>query len=141
MQARIRCTTQVCTTAAGQTALTAAGRPVSPSQQTIRASRRPRLRSSVSTPDQNFAPSVCWIQMPSTYLRPSRSTPTTRWAALLATTPASRTLIGDRVGVHDRIHRVDRPVLPGGDLLGDHVGDPADRRRADLRAVDLGQVG
>lgn len=59
MLARSRCTTQVWMTAWGQTAVIDSGNPISPSQQTNNASRQPRLRSSVSTPCQNFAPSVC----------------------------------------------------------------------------------
>jgi membrane protein DedA with SNARE-associated domain len=55
--------------------------------------------------------------------------------------PGVAHLDADRVDVQDRIDRVDRPVLPGGDLLGDHVGDSGDRRRRHLGAVDLGQVG
>ena len=43
--------------ASGQIAVIASGRPGSPSQHTIRASLRPRLRSSVNTFSQNFAPS------------------------------------------------------------------------------------
>ncbi|SIB65657.1 Uncharacterised protein [Mycobacteroides abscessus subsp. abscessus] len=80
-------------TAAGHTAVIDSGRPVKPSQQTNSASRQPRLRSSVSTPCQNFAPSLCWIQIPRTCLLPSTSTPITTWAALLATTPLSRILM------------------------------------------------
>jgi hypothetical protein len=46
------------------------------SAQSAKTSWTPRLRSSVRMPIQNFAPSVCWIHMPSTSLVPSRPTPT-----------------------------------------------------------------
>lgn len=75
----------------GQVASIASGSPVSPSQQAISTSRTPRLRSSASTPAQNFAPSVCCTQIPSTCLIPSVSTPTTMCAALLRTTLPSLT--------------------------------------------------
>src|SRR4051794_11353896 len=62
MALRITWTTQVWTTASGKTEVIASGRPVRPSQQAIRTSRRPRLRSWVSTECQNFAPSDSAIQ-------------------------------------------------------------------------------
>src|SRR3954452_8986934 len=49
-----RCTTQVCTTSAGQVRPIASGRPVSPSQQTMHTSATPRDFSSDSTESQNF---------------------------------------------------------------------------------------
>src|ERR671912_2128517 len=55
IEARIRCTTQVWTTVCGQVASIASGNPVSPSQQAISTSATPRLRSSASTPAQNYA--------------------------------------------------------------------------------------
>ena len=45
---RTMCTTQVCTVASGQVARIESGRPLSPSQHTIKASASPRLRSSPS---------------------------------------------------------------------------------------------
>lgn len=76
MEERIRWTTQVCTKAPGQVASIASGNPVRPSQATIRTSSTPRLASSAQTPAQNLAPSWAWIQIPSTCLTPSKSTPT-----------------------------------------------------------------
>ena len=73
---------QVCTIASGQKALIAAGRPVRPSQTTIRTSSTPRALSSFITRSQNLAPSVVSTQMPRTSLWPSASTPTARCAAL-----------------------------------------------------------
>jgi hypothetical protein len=45
----MRCTTQVCTIACGQTALAASGSPFSPSQIRKQTSLAPRLEISVST--------------------------------------------------------------------------------------------
>ena len=44
------------------------------------------------------------------------------------------------VEVDDRIHRVQRPGAPRGDVLEHGVGDRADRVAADLHAVELAQV-
>jgi hypothetical protein len=57
---------QVCTIACGQTVVTAAGSPTSPSQTTISTSSPPRALRSFITRPQNFAPSVCSTQMPRT---------------------------------------------------------------------------
>ena len=54
---RTMCTTQVCTVASGQVARIEEGSPLSPSQHTISASARPRLRSSVSIVAHCLAPS------------------------------------------------------------------------------------
>ena len=75
----------------GQVASIASGNPVSPSQQTIRTSWIPRLRSSAHTPAQNFAPSLACTQIPRTCLIPSGSTPTAMCACRLRTWCPSRT--------------------------------------------------
>jgi hypothetical protein len=90
---RTTCTTQVCTTVSGNTLVIASGSPVSPSQQAMRMSRSPRLRSAVSTECQNFAPSASAIHTPRACLRPSTSTPMTRCATFTVTAPLSRTLM------------------------------------------------
>jgi len=64
--------------------------PLRPSTTPIRMSLTPRFLSSLITRSQNFAPSVCSIQMPSTSLRPSAVTPIARYTALLRTVPSSR---------------------------------------------------
>ena len=46
----------------------------------------------------------------------------------------------DRVQEHHRVDRVQRPGLPGLDLLQDGVGDPGDRLGRQLGPVDLPQV-
>ncbi len=53
----IRCSTQVWVTASGQVASIASGRPFSPSHTTMHTSSTPRFLISVSTCNQNFAPS------------------------------------------------------------------------------------
>jgi hypothetical protein len=88
----------------------ASGSPVKPSQQAIRTSRSPRLRSWVSTECQNFAPSVSAIQQPSACLRPSTSTPMTR-CALLMVTWSGRPFSG--CGAPDDTRRDERPSAPG----------------------------
>src|SRR3954469_16365994 len=45
-----------------------------------------------------------------------------------------------RVEVDDRVHLLERPGAPRGDVFEHRVGDPADRVAADLGAVELGQV-
>src|SRR5215207_4376848 len=132
IEARIRCTTHVWTTVFGQVASIACGKPVSPSQQAISTSATPRLRSSASTPAQNLAPSEVCTQIPSTCLIPSQSTPTARWGGLVADLMVVTDLHHQRVQVQDRIDRLQRPGLPGFDLLGDRVGDVGDRLVAQL---------
>src|SRR5439155_22147171 len=44
------------------------------------------------------------------------------------------------VEVDDRVERLQGPVLPRLDVVEDRVGDLGDQLRADLGAVDLGQV-
>jgi hypothetical protein len=66
--------------------------PSEPSTTAIRTSLTPRFFGSVITRIQNFAPSVCSIQMPSTSLRPSAVTPIARYTAVLRTVPSSRIL-------------------------------------------------
>jgi len=46
----------------------------------------------------------------------------------------------DRVQEHHRVDRVERPGLPGLDLLQHLVGDPGDRLGRQLGPVDLPQV-
>src|ERR1700735_1034277 len=80
---RRRWTTQVCTVAAGNAEWIASSKPASPSQQAMMMSRTPRLRRSADPEAQNRADSpavasssgVLAIQMPSTCLSPSASTP------------------------------------------------------------------
>ena len=53
----------------------ASGKPLSPSTTAIRRSWTLRLRSALITRSQNFAPSVCSIQMPRISLRPEQRIP------------------------------------------------------------------
>ena len=62
----------------GNTAVIASGNPFSPSTTAIRMSQTPRFLISVITLSQNFAPSLCSIQIPRMSLVPSGSTPSAR---------------------------------------------------------------
>ena len=108
------------TMVSGQMVVMASGRPVSPSQQAISGSREPAVAELGEHPSQNFAPSplVC-IQIPSTCLKPSTSTPTTRWATLMRDRAAVADFDPHAVDEHDRIHLIDRAGLPGADLIDD----------------------
>jgi hypothetical protein len=86
----MRCTIQVWTTARGNTEVMASGKPLSPSTTAIKMSWVPRLRSSVITRSQNFAPSVCSIQSPRISLWPEQRTPIARYTARLLTMPSLR---------------------------------------------------
>src|SRR5574344_2199597 len=69
------CTMHNCTTALGNTASMASGKPLSPSTQAMKMSCTPRLRSSVTTCSQNLAPSVWASHRPSTSFSPAMVMP------------------------------------------------------------------
>jgi hypothetical protein len=71
---RIRWTMQVCRVVSGNTAASASLIPLSPSVTAMRMSWQPRVFRSVKTFIQNFAPSVCSIQMPRMSRLPSGRT-------------------------------------------------------------------
>ena len=135
------CTTQVCTVASGQVSRIDSGSPLSPSQQTISASCRPRLRSSVSIVAHCLAPSP-----------PAGPEPQAEHVALAVEVDADRDVdrpVGDLRAAHldhqavdqqHRVERVERPALPGDHLVDDLVGDLRDRLPRDLGPVDLEQV-
>ncbi len=77
----------------GKTALIASGKPFRPSTQAIKISCTPRFCSSVSTFNQNFAPSFSAIHMPISLLWPSVLIPKARKIDLLITCLSWRTLI------------------------------------------------
>ena len=138
----IRCTTQVWTVVLGHTASMASAKPVSPSQQTTSTSVTPRFLSSVMTPSQNLAPSSPLpSHRPNTCLRPSTSTGHGDIDG-----PVHHHMIGtdfdhDRIQIEDRIHRIQRPLLPGTEFGHNGVGDLGDQLSRDLYPVDLLQVG
>ena len=72
---RSRWTLQVWTTASGNTARIASGKPFRPSTTASRISSTPRFRSSFITRSQNLAPSFCSSQSPRISLVPSARTP------------------------------------------------------------------
>src|SRR5215472_2091904 len=61
-----------------ETAVIASGKPLRPSTTAIRTSSTPRFFSSFMTLSQNFAPSVCSIQMPNTSFSPPVVIPSAR---------------------------------------------------------------
>jgi hypothetical protein len=83
-------------------------------------SATPRFLSSVITFSQNFAPSVCSTQIPST--------------SFVAD------LHAQRIEDHHGVQRIERPVLPLLHLVEHRVRDRADQVRAHLDAVQLLQV-
>src|SRR2546422_1686134 len=108
---RTRCTTHSWTSAWGQVARMASGKPFKPSQQTMKVSWMPRLRNSVSTLIQNLAPSP-----------PARADPQAQHVAFAVHVDAHGDIDGpvgdlavadldhDRVDQHHRIDAVQRPV-------------------------------
>ena len=96
---------------------------------------QPRAFRSVKTFIQNFAPSVCSIQMPRMSRVPSGNTASARYTALLRTTRFVTNLHPQCIEKHHRIHRLERPALPGGHLRDDAISDRADqiRRHVDAR--------
>src|SRR6202035_412483 len=129
----MRCTIQVWTTARGNTAVIASGKPLSPSTTAIRTSWVPRLRSSVITRSQNFAPSVCSIHSPRISLWPEQRTPIARY------TPRHFSVADfypQRVEEHHGIGRFQPVALPRGRLLEHGVGYRAHQVRSDLDPVE-----
>ena len=79
-----------CTVVFGYTLSIASGKPFSPSTQATRTSFTPRLRISVSTCSQNFAPSLALVHSPSTSLAPSIVIPIATCTARFSTRPSCR---------------------------------------------------
>ena len=92
------------------------------------------------TRSQNLAPSFCSSHRPRTSLPPSARTPKAIWIALLRTMPSSRVLDADRVEKDKRVNRIERPLLPGGDLVEHGIRDRADQIGRHLDPVKLLQV-
>src|SRR5215212_1363921 len=130
---------QVWTWARGNTAVIASGKPFSPSTTAISTSSTPRFFSSAITRSQNFAPSVCSIHRPRISLRPSARMPRARYR-LVADGALVADLHPQRVEEDQGIDRLERPVLPLGDLVQDGVGHRADQVRRDIDAVEFRQM-
>ena len=126
----------------------ASSNPASPSQQAMRMSRTPRLRRSAMTEPQNRAPSPA-VAVSGRGL----GQPDAQHVLLAVGVDADRDVGGlvlhdvvvadldhDRVQEHHRVDRIQRPGLPGPDLLQHRVGDPGDGLGRQLGAVDLLQV-
>ena len=125
---------------AGMTAVIASGKPFSPSTTAIRMSSTPRLRSSFITRSQNFAPSVCSIHRPRISLWPVGADAEREVDRLVAHRALVADLHPQRVEEHQRIERLERPVLPFGHLVQDGVGHRADQVGRDVDAIELAQV-
>ena len=115
------------------------GNPLEAIGTAIRISATPRLRRSLKTFIQKRAPSVFSIQRPSASRLPSGRMPSARYTALLRTTPLSRILTRSASKNTTRVHGLQRPGLPGLDLLHDLIGHGTDELGADLGAVLLHQ--
>ncbi len=70
--------------------MTASGKRFSPSTTAIRMSLSPRVLSLFITRSQNFAPSVCSTNGPTTSFWSEQRIPVARYTALLRTSPSSR---------------------------------------------------
>src|SRR6058998_2671256 len=137
---RTRWTTQVWLTACGKTASIASGKPVRPSVQTKSTSLTPRLRSSVMTLVQKRAPSLFSIQRPRQSRSPSSVNPDRDVDGLLA----HDLLVADRdlhrVQVDGHVQLLERPALPGTDVVLDRTGHLRDQPVRDVDAVQLAQM-
>src|SRR6266550_1340809 len=131
---------QVWFTACGKTASIASGNPVRPSVQTKSTSLTPRLRSSVSTLVQKRAPSLFSIHRPRQSRVPFERDADRDVDRLLA----HDLLVADRhphrVQVNDDLQLLERPALPGADVVLDRGGHLADQPLRDVDAVQLAQL-
>src|SRR5690606_6044111 len=136
----MRWTTQIWTIESGQVASIASGNPVSPSQQTMSTSRTPRLASSAQTPAQNFAPLGGLDPDAQDMLDPVHVDADGDVRGLVAHMPAIADLHDQRVEVDHRVERLERPLLPGQDLVADLLDDVRDRLVRQVRADRRSQV-
>src|ERR1700731_2513646 len=118
----MRCTMQVWTTAWGNTEVIASGKPLSPSTTAIRMSWVPRLRSSVITRSQNFAPSVCSIHSPRISFVARATHPKRQVYRPVVDHSFVADLYADRVEEHDGVGRFQPAALPRGGLLEHRIG-------------------
>ncbi len=99
----------------------------------------PRVLSSLKTLSQNLAPSVCSTHRPKHVALAVGLHPQRQVHRLVADPAVVADLDPQRVEEHHRVHRLQRPVLPGDRLRHDLVGNRADEVGRDLGAVALGQ--
>ena len=118
----------------------ASGKPFSPSTTAISTSSTPRFLSSFITRSQNLAPSFCSIQRPRISLRAVGPDAERDVDRLVADHALVADLDPQGVEEDQRVDRLQRPVLPLGDLLQHGVGDRADQVGRDVDAVELAQV-
>src|SRR5213082_4194120 len=133
--------TQVCATARGQVDSIASGSPFRPSQTTMQASATPRFFKSVSTCNQNLAPSPpSPTHRPRTSRVPSTVTARAMQIGRLATFPPRILLHVHSVQEDHRVDRVEGPVLPLGHAFHHLVDDRGDDLPRHVHAVHLGQM-
>src|SRR5216683_7434670 len=109
--------------------------PISPSTQAMKMSLTPRLWSSVSTCSQNFAPSLAEVHSPRTSFWPSSVMPMATYTARFSTRPSMRIFTTSA-----SIDRIERPRLPGTDLVDHRLGHVRDQRGRHLHLIDILQV-
>src|SRR4051794_29221780 len=126
---------QVWTVASGKTAVIASGKPFRPSITAISTSSTPRFLSSLMTRSQNLAPSVCSIHSGAIGPNPERHV-----HGLVADQGLLADLHPQRVKEDQRVDRLERAGLPGGDLVQDGIRDGADQVGRDLDAIQLAQM-
>src|SRR6266403_3342209 len=129
-----------CTSVCGKTLSIASGNPFSPSTQAMKMSVTPRFFSSVTTCSQNLAPSVCAIHNPRTSLNPSIVTPNRQVDRFVPDVPVVSYFELDRVQVHDRVDRLELPVLPRLHLIKHFIGYTRDQTRSYFYPIDLFEV-
>src|ERR1039458_549260 len=132
---------QVCTIVFSHTALTASGRPFSPSQTSMHTSRTPRFLISDKTPPELGSFPVAVLPGPQSQ---HVTLPIHGDAQGQVDRPVRDLPLPDLhingVDENHRVYYVEGPVLPFWHAFHDPVGDRSDRLLRHLRAVHLGQV-
>ena len=107
----------------------------------MRMSWQPRVFKSVNTFSQNLAPSVCSIQMPEDVATAVGQEGEREIDGFAADGALVAHLDAQGIEEHHRIHRLERALLPGGDLGVDRIGDRANQIGRDLHGIHLGEEG
>ena len=131
---------QVWTVASGKTAVIASGKPFRPSTTAISTSSTPRFLSSVMTRSQNLAPFGLLDPQPQDLLGAVGPNAERDMDRLVADQGLVADLHPQRVKEDQRVDRLERAGLPGGDLVQDGIRDRADQVGRDLDAIQLAQV-
>src|SRR3954471_20885904 len=116
---------QVWTVASGKTAVIASGKPFRPSTTAISTSSTPRFLSSVMTRSQNL-PFGLLDPQAQDLLGAIGPNPERDMDRLIADQSLVADLHPQRVKEDQRVDRLERAGLPGGDLVQDGIRDGAD---------------